>query len=892
MDRVDREGLGGDIYLRTSISILETAVKISKASRGILFLKEGEGYRVLAEYGYSDYQKNWEKILELVRRYISRLEPDFSVKFSSELGVYYQGFGFSQAPLFSNAFLGRERRRFPRRSLSERLYRLEGGIYLEREGEPFRRQSLEVVLLYLQAAIRQLSQAKIYEMVVFDAQTRFFSHSQSELLLQVELEEARRLEIPLGVLLVSLGGGGVEGQDFSVRLMALASILRRCTREEDIRIRYDRESFLLYLPSLGEEDLEGLGRRILESGREVLGKLVLGASIYPFHGQSYWDLLGRAKEALSLARCSGREMVIWNKEFKKMLVVGGDLSQDYRNVVMLLDTIIAVNSTLDYQQLLYIVLSNIIESTNADRGILVAYDSERERRIAQDRYGNAIEPRDYLTSVLEWVETHKLPCFTQDMEGEVRIREEMERLGIEMAMCVPLLPRGRLIGLIYVDSRDPSLEITENARVFFHAISREIGISLENAKLYEENLQAKREVERLNRKLQEELERRSEELEVVRQQLDRNKEELERRYNYPNIVGTSKALQDIFFILEKIRHSDATVLITGESGTGKELIARAIHHNSPRRGRRFESINCAALPETLLESELLGYLKGAFSGAERDKKGRFELAHGGTIFLDEIGDMSLEMQKKLLRVLQEREIHPLGSMETIKVDIRIIAATNRDLKELMRRGLFREDLYFRLNVVHIHLPPLRERKEDIVLLAQRFLEDFCSQSGRERLSLTPEAAKKLLSYHWPGNVRELKNVIERAALLASSSQITEDLVVLERDVELSEERLSLYGLLHLPLDRLREKLLELGRDWGRIREILYSFWQGLSLEGGVFDLPLREAKEAFIKMYLRRLLERYSSNMSYAAKKADLDRSHLYTMLKKYGFSDYMGRKK
>jgi len=245
-------------------------------------------------------------------------------------------------------------------------------------------------------------------------------------------------------------------------------------------------------------------------------------------------------------------------------------------------------------------------------------------------------------------------------------------------------------------------------------------------------------------------------------------EALSERHGYRNIVGKSKAMLKVYDLIAKVAQSKASVLITGPSGTGKELIAKAIHYESPRKDRPFVSVNCGALAETLLESELFGHEKGAFTGAIAMKKGRFELADGGTLFLDEIGDMSPPLQVKFLRVLQEMEFERVGGTKTIKVDVRVLSASNRNLKEDVATGAFREDLFYRLNVIHIEVPPLRERMEDVRLLVTHFVEKF---GNGKKIELTPQAWEGLYSYPWPGNVRELENVIERAVVLNSGGRI-------------------------------------------------------------------------------------------------------------------------
>ena len=249
------------------------------------------------------------------------------------------------------------------------------------------------------------------------------------------------------------------------------------------------------------------------------------------------------------------------------------------------------------------------------------------------------------------------------------------------------------------------------------------------------------------------------------------KRQYDHQFDVGNIVGKSRAIRDIFEMIRRVGPSKSTVLVTGESGTGKELIARAIHQNSPRREAAFVAVSCGAIPENLLESELFGYMKGAFTGAAANKIGLFELADRGTLFLDEIGELPLLIQVKLLRVLQERQFKRVGGTKDISVDVRIVAATNRDLQKMVAENSFRKDLYYRLNVIPIHLPPLRDRQEDIPLLAKFFLEKYNQEIGRHFTHIADDAMTKLLGYEWPGNIRELENVIERAVALEAEPAI-------------------------------------------------------------------------------------------------------------------------
>lgn len=286
------------------------------------------------------------------------------------------------------------------------------------------------------------------------------------------------------------------------------------------------------------------------------------------------------------------------------------------------------------------------------------------------------------------------------------------------------------------------------------------------------------------------------------------REALSERYNYGNIIGKSKSMLKIYDLINKVARSKASVLITGSSGTGKELIAKAVHYNSPRKDQPFISINCGALTETLLETELFGHEKGAFTGAIAMKRGRFELADRGTLFLDEVGEMPQALQVKLLRVLQEMEFERVGGTRTFRVDVRILAASNRNIKEDVTNGLFREDLFYRLNVMNLELPPLRERIDDIPLLVKHFIKKYRTENNKNRIELSPEAWKALYNYSWPGNVRELENVIERALVLNSGGAIMLDDLPEELTAEEAEFDVERFIPPNMPLSTTLEKIEE------------------------------------------------------------------------------------
>ncbi|RDV81196.1 sigma-54-dependent transcriptional regulator [Ammonifex thiophilus] len=316
------------------------------------------------------------------------------------------------------------------------------------------------------------------------------------------------------------------------------------------------------------------------------------------------------------------------------------------------------------------------------------------------------------------------------------------------------------------------------------------------------------------------------------------------------LIGCSPAMQEVYKTIGRIADSDVTVLIQGESGTGKELVAEAIHYNSPRQGRPFVKIDCTAIPENLLESELFGHEKGAFTGAHTRKLGKFELADGGTVFLDEIGDISPALQAKLLRFLQEKAFERVGGTETRRVDVRIIAATNKDLEERVKSGLFREDLYYRLNVVEIRLPPLRERKEDVMLLVDYFVSLSNRKFGKQVTGLTRSVADILLQYNWPGNVRELRNVCERAVLMARGNVITPE--------------------------SLPEYLLRAVRSRSET-------WHPAEDKR---VLPLKEMVAEMERSAILRALEEHRGNKTAVARALGMSRTTLYAKMKELGIAD------
>jgi two-component system, NtrC family, response regulator GlrR len=332
-------------------------------------------------------------------------------------------------------------------------------------------------------------------------------------------------------------------------------------------------------------------------------------------------------------------------------------------------------------------------------------------------------------------------------------------------------------------------------------------------------------------------------------EIKRLKEILDERFDFSNIIARSAKMRSVLDMVGRIAKLDSTIHIQGESGTGKELIAKAIHLASNRKEKPFVALNCAALPETLLESELFGHERGAFTGALKSTRGLFTQAHGGTILLDEIGDMPLSTQCKLLRVLQERQFYPVGSEMPVEVDVRVLVATNKDLVEQVKKGLFRDDLFYRVHVIPIFLPPLRDRKEDIVPLTEHFLRKYAQQMKKEVKGVTPEAIRKLVSHDWPGNVRELENTIEYAVAMTQKDVITEDYVLQTKTTPLEN-------------GRVPAQTAAASND-GRLK-------------------PLKDARDAFERDYLVHVLSMTEGNVSQAAKLAGKYRADFYDLLRKH----------
>ena len=442
-----------------------------------------------------------------------------------------------------------------------------------------------------------------------------------------------------------------------------------------------------------------------------------------------------------------RKDALYLKPAEVMAALPGDarIARDLNALLKISTWLSTVHELAELQSTL---LETLIDTIPAERAALLFAGENADASVAAHARREKSQTEQSIRisrSVVERVrrEGAAILCVDVTEDASISDAESLVAAHVRSLLCAPLLIRERVAGFIYLDSSNPATKLDEGHLQLLTAVSSIAAVAIDN-------------VQQLER------------LQVENQRLH---QEINLEHN---MIGESPRMREVFRFIERIAPADATILIRGESGTGKELVAHAIHNNSERRDKPFVAINCAVLSETLLESELFGYEKGAFTGAVAQKRGRIEVANGGTLFLDEVGELTPATQAKLLRVLQERQFERVGGTRTIEVDVRIIAATNRNLEEAIKDGAFRQDLYYRLNVISLTLPALRERREDIPLLACHFVAKYSKKCKRLVSGISPETRECLLGYDWPGNVRELENAIERAVVLGNSDVIVPD----------------------------------------------------------------------------------------------------------------------
>ncbi|MBI2083595.1 MAG: sigma 54-interacting transcriptional regulator [Deltaproteobacteria bacterium] len=532
--------------------------------------------------------------------------------------------------------------------------------------------------------------------------------------------------------------------------------------------------------------------------------------------------------------------------------------------IPLLRRVLAINRRLslihNVQEILETIIDSMIEFTAAERGHLILKEGEKYQ-IKVTRNINQIETEDegFSISLVERVLKTGEPIMTFDAMTDERfsLSRSIHKLKLRSVICFPLRVREMVIGAIYLDNRIQRGAFSESTKELLQAFVDQAAIAISNAtsfeelkkgsselmKAHEKIQQSKEEIERLNQQLQESLSKKEIELREARQSLASKQAALELKYRYDEIIGRSPRMLEVLKILDRVTDSDVAVLILGESGTGKELIARAIHFNGPRSQAPFIPVNCSAIPETLLEAELFGYMRGAFTGAVRDYGGYFEMADGGTLFLDEIGDMKPTMQVKLLRVLEDGVVRRIGSENSVKFNVRLICASNRDLKAMVAEQKFREDLFYRIQGICLSLPPLRERIEDLPFLVDHILEKIAKERKAKKKVMSHSAFNLLASHPWPGNIRELENALGSACLLASGNRI--EASDLNHKQELFQKR---EAAVITPTEN--------------------------SFRGSI---------KIFEKEMIQKALEEFQGNVSRAAKKLQVARPQLSRMIKKYG---------
>lgn len=575
----------------------------------------------------------------------------------------------------------------------------------------------------------------------------------------------------------------------------------------------------------------GLHKRITSIGSDPTNDIVLEANgveeshaivqcdgsnfqIRGVDGNADFRINGSSKRSATLEHDDRIELGSANLKFS--LLDSADQQSDEGDVVKeelkgyrkLFDFSQQLLSDYDLEQLLDRLLDSVIDITNADKGFLILVEEDDfgirvARNVNRETIPDAVE--HVSDSIIAKVLQSREAIIVSDAmkNEEFKGSESVVNLNLSSVMCVPLVDRGSLLGLIYVGNEHITNLFTRRHLDLLTIFGAQASLIIANAIMVRDL--------RLDR------ERLSERLSEMR---------------FGSIIGASDAMREIFRKVEKVAPTDVNVLVTGETGTGKELVAREIHNRSPRFKEPFVTINCGAIPESLLESELFGHMKGAFTGADQTREGKFQAADGGTIFLDEIGEMPLNLQVKLLRVIQERQITKVGASTPEDVDIRIIAATNKDLEQAVDDGEFREDLFYRLNVIMLHLPPLQMRGNDVILIANYYIREICEDLDVGHKELNQEAVNALKRYEWPGNVRQLENRLKKAILLSESSVIT------PKDLGLTPEMLE-------PI------------------------------------LPLSEAKERFAYRYVIEALERNDGNRTKAADELDVDPRTIFRYLDK-----------
>ncbi|MBN2373306.1 sigma 54-interacting transcriptional regulator [bacterium] len=530
-----------------------------------------------------------------------------------------------------------------------------------------------------------------------------------------------------------------------------------------------------------------------------------------------------------------------------LLSINQDLERKIARLSALYDITKALNSTIDRDDLLKLILGKTKELLDVEGASIIFWDKKKDKLyfpiVAEEGQIASMLKQIYFptnSGIAGWVFREGRPALIHDVDKDERFYKKIDKstdFKTRSILCVPLRGKKGIFGVLEAVNKK-SGRFTQDDQHLLTAMADNVAISIEKATLYDELQKAEAFLRRENAEL---------------------KKSVKQEYGFENIIGRCDKITNLIKKAEQVALTDAAVLIYGKTGTGKELLAQAIHNSSPRQSNKFVAINCGAIPENLLESELFGHEKGAFTSATSRRIGRFEEADGGTLFLDEIGDMPLNLQVKLLRVLQDGIMHRLGSNLDISVDVRLISATHQDLTKLVDEGKFRQDLFYRLKVFELEIPPLCERREDIQLLIEYFIEIYNKKLGKQIKGVNGDARDILYNYDYPGNIRELEHIIERAMILCRGSEISVDVFPKElRDlkpavkVQIDDEK----SLLTVPKNN---KELKAAKAAAR-----------------------KKAEEKIERIFLNDLLSRNNGNVSEAARQANMNRSWLAQMVSKY----------
>jgi len=652
------------------------------------------------------------------------------------------------------------------------------------EESRFTSDNIELLQVLSDQASVAIIHTILYEKNNIDTLTQLYLRPYFEECLKNELSLARELDSFLSLIMIDIDSFKAINDNYGHQkgnevLKELGSILTQTLRTSDICARYGRDQFVIILPNTDIQQ----AKVVIEKLREEIKNhsfpcgnitISIGISTFPEHIKNIDPflqtdkLLKYADQALYYAKENGHDHYeIWNENILAKQkprstvsdILTGDSIRDYHNVEMLLETLKAIESAFDLKKLLNQIVNTILNITEAERCIIMMLDEKQMLKIsnAKNHKGKELKKDiSYSKSICDKVLKNGIPICIKGIEKDIATTSQLE-LDLKSIMCVPLQVKNNRFGVIYVDSQYIMHEFTEIELSFFSAIASQLALVIENTCSHETK-------EKLLKK------------EIV---------ELQNRLIVRRIsLGKSEVMKKVFDLIDKVAKTNTTVLIYGETGTGKELTAHSIHNISYRKKKPFRIVDCSSISAELLESELFGYEKGAYTGAHEQKKGLFESADGGTVFLDEINELPLRLQSKLLRVLQEKNIRRIGGRERIDVDIRLIAASNKKLEELIKDDKFREDLYYRLNVFTITLPPLRKRGYDIILLAHHFLAFF--GKNKKIKGFTKEAEELMKKYTWQGNIRELEHKIERAVIISNAEYISVEDLELEGQIEKEE----------------------------------------------------------------------------------------------------------